>query len=868
MGTNIHSANIAQENSERIEADTYVSANQVDTHPEEIEPFDKVWGIGISGNTPNPSPFPRINRILNKTPRTTNGEVTADRAVYYTEAYKEHLAEPQIMKAAYAFANHLQKSPIFIYDDELIVGCLGCDKKAAPVFPEFGVDWVVDEIKNGLMGYSEMRTHDYFTNTPETLEKLESLQDFWRGQTVEDTAMAMLSDEELKGSHAGKKLFSNVGVLRSGPGHLGINYDFILKKGFGRIRAEIEEQLSKLDSSKPEDFKKIIFYKAVLIVNKAGSDYIRRFSDLARGKAAAESDTQRKNELLQIAENCAWISDNPPRTFWEAIQMVHLANTLVLMESNGHSISYGRFDQYMYPFYKNDLESNTATRELMQELIECFMIKIWDMNKLRDHKCVAIFGNGGIGGPCLTLGGIKRDGMDGTNDLTYMFLDAHAHTRIINPWIAVRLHAASPWELKVKTVNVIRIGTGEPKIFNDDVTIPSMLTVGRQIADCRDYHAVGCVEPDVPGQEYGWKDAGYMNIAKVLELAINDGRCFECGPGCARWEICGKIGGRLGKQTGSLENFTDFEQVKEAYDKQMEYWCDKMTSVLNALDYAQQSVKPLPFLSTIMDNCIEKGIDVSAGGARRNFTGVEGVGIGTVGDGLATIKQLVFDEKKITGKTLLDACKDNWSDYSQLYAYVNSDRVHHYGNDDIYADELAKFGMDTFCKHIEDRKTAHGGVYTPGIYCSVGNVEFGMSQWASVDGRMAGEPISDNCGAVHTQCCSHDVRGPSAICKSVTRLDHARATNGTLLNWKFSPSAIAGETGRDNLIALIEDYVQRKGVESQFTIASKETMIAAQKKPEDYRDLVVRIAGYSAYFVEMSKELQDDIIGRSDLSFD
>jgi len=548
--------------------------------------------------------------------------------------------------------------------------------------------------------------------------------------------------------------------------------------------------------------------------------------------------------------------------------MVHLANAMVLMESNGHSISYGRFDQYMYPFYKADLDKGIATRAFCQELIENFMIKIWDMNKLRDHTAVAIFGNGGIGGPCLTLGGVRRDGLDGTNDVTFMFLDAHAHTRIVNPWIAVRMHAATPWELKIKTANVIRIGTGEPKIFNDDVVIPSMLSTGRRLEDCRDYHVVGCVEPDVSGQEYGWKDAGYFNISKVLELAVNDGRCLECGPGCSRWEKCGKLGNRLGIRTGSLESFKSFDEVLDAYDRQMKYWCDKMAAVLNALDYAQQALKPLPFLSTIMDNCVEKGLDVTAGGARMNFTGPQAVGIGSVGDGLSTIRQLIFDEKKVTGRELLDAVKANWAGYEPLYAYVNSDRVHHYGNDDIYADELAKFGLDTYCKHIEGRPTMHGGVFTPGAYSSVANVDLGMSQWASVDGRKAWEPISDCVSAVHTQCCSHDVRGPSAICKSVTRLDHARATNGTLLNWKFSPSALAGETGRDNLIALMEEFIHRKGVESQFTIASRETLCAAQQHPENYRDLLVRIAGYSAYFVELNRDLQNDIIGRSELSFD
>jgi formate C-acetyltransferase len=477
-------------------------------------------------------------------------------------------------------------------------------------------------------------------------------------------------------------------------------------------------------------------------------------------------------------------------------------------------------------------------------------------------------GNGGIGGPALTVGGIKKDGSDGTNALTFMALDAHAHVRIPAPWLAVRLHANTPVELKIKTANLIRLGTGEPKIFNDDVAIPSMLSSNVELQDARDYQVVGCVEPDPSGKAYGWKDCGHMNIARVLELAINDGRCYNCGKSCPRWEKCGAVGERLGLATGSLADFTLFDQVLEAYDRQMKYWCDRQAALLNAVDLVHQALRPLPFLSVLMDGCIEKGKDVTAGGTKYNFTGPQGVGIGTAGDGLATIKQLVFDEKRVTGRELLDAVTANWEGHEDLYAYINSDRVRHYGNDDDYADELTKFAMDTWCKHIERRENARGGFFQPGAYSVTVNVAHGQFQWASVDGRKAFEPVSDCLGAVHTHCGSHDIKGPTAICKSVTKLDHARATNGTLLNWKFSPGALAGETGRDSFIALIDEYIRRKGMHSQFTVANQETLIAAQKSPDDYRDLLVRVAGYSAYFVELNKALQDDIIGRTSLSFD
>jgi len=463
---------------------------------------------------------------------------------------------------------------------------------------------------------------------------------------------------------------------------------------------------------------------------------------------------------------------------------------------------------------------------------------------------------------------VRRDSLDGTNDLTFMVLDAHAHTRVPTPWLAVRLHGNTPWELKVKVANLIRLGTGEPKIFNDDVTIPSMLAYNRTVEDCRDYQVVGCVEPDATGKEYGWHDAAYFNIAKVLELAVNDGRCLECSANCLRFAVCAGAGKQLGLNTGSLAEFKSFDEVLDAYDKQMKYWCDRMVAMLNAVDIAHQTIKPLPYLSLVIDDCIAKGLDVTAGGARYNFSGPQAVGIGTVGDGLAAIKQLVFDEKKVSGEELLKAVINNWEGYEPLYALANSNKVHHYGNDDNYADELAKFGLDIYCKHIEKRPTAHGGVFLPGAYSVAVNVAFGMLQWASLDGRKAYEPISDCMGAVHTVAAAHDVNGPSAICKSVTKLDHARAANGTLLNWKFSPTALSGETGRDNLISLLDMYVQRKGMHSQFTVVSRETLLDAQANPDQFKGLLVRVAGYSALFVELSKELQDDIIGRTELSFD
>jgi len=855
-------------NTRPLTGDTYKTADMVQIAPEAIEPYDKDWGIAISGNTPNPSPFKRINDILAITEKSTNGFVAPDAAELITEAYQTHSGAPAIIKRAYAMENILDRAPIFIFPHELLVGNLCCDKKGAPVFPEFGFNWVVDEMRDGLMDYSEQRTHDYFKYSKDTQNRLEKLRDFWDGKTINDAVRTMVDEEMLKGSHDGKGMFFADAYIFCGAGHLGLEYDRLLSLGLGGIGALIEENSKKVDLTDVDAPNKRAFYTAEKIVNAACSRHIARYAVRALELASAETDSTRAAELREIADICEHLSTKPPRTFREALQLVIFATDFVLLECNGHSISYGRFDRYLYPFFKADMESGASTRAACQELIENFFIKVWDLNKLRNHILIKTFGNGGVGGTCLTVGGIDKQGNDITNELTFMTLDAHAHTRIPCPWLAVRMHNKTPRELKVKIANLIRMGTGEPKIFNDEVAIPSMLSSNVSLEDARDYQVVGCVEPDPTGKAYGWKDCGHMNIARVLELAVNDGRCFNCGPDCERWEKCGKVGDQLGLKTGSLADMKSFDEVLNAYDKQMEYWCDRQIAFLNAVDIAHQTVYPLPLLSQFMDGCVERGTDITHGGTNYNFTGPQGVGIGTAGDGLSTIKQLVFDEKKVTGRELLDAVIANWNGYEDLYAYVNSDRVHHYGNDDDYADELTKFAMDTWCKHIEHKPNTRGGFYQPGAYSVTVNVAHGQNQWASPDGRVAFEPLSDCMGAVHTKLGSHDISGPTAILKSVTKLDHARATNGTLLNWKFSPGSLAGDSGRENFIALMEEYISRLGMHSQFTVANQETLIAAQKNPEDYRDLLVRVAGYSAYFVELNRALQDDIIGRTSLSFD
>jgi pyruvate formate-lyase/glycerol dehydratase family glycyl radical enzyme len=829
-----------------------------------LEPLDKEWGVGVTSMGDSLSPFTRVNRFR-KFALDTEFTVDHERAFLVTEAYKKYNSSPQTIKCAKALAHVLQNVKIRIHKDELIVGEMAAPMKSAALFPEHSYAWIMDEMKNHPW---KNRLHDNYYITKESEKKLLEIESFWRGNTIEEMIGALLTEEERKGTNLERNVYLLNLYMFAGIGHLQANYEKLFALGYGGLKKEVLAKMNALDITNPDGLKKREFYQAELIVLDAASGYLHRYAALSREMAAKESDALWKAELLKIADNCAWVSDNPPRTFREALQLLFMATTILLIETNGHSVSYGRFDQYMYPFYRRDIESGTATRESIQELIEILYIKNLWWTKLRDRLTVIPNSGRGMGGDSLTVGGVDKEGKDATNDLTYMCLDAHAHTRLAAPWMAVRWHKDTPRELKVKTANVIRIGTGQPKIFNDQAAVPASLRVGRTIEDSRNYHVVGCVEIDAGGKEYGWHDAAYFSIAKVFELAINNGRCIGCGSHCMRWDKCGSVGRRLGPETGSLADFTSFEQVLDSYDKQMKYWTDQMVAGIEIMDIVHQRQKPLPYLSTLIDDCTERGIDVTAGGAVYNYTGPQAVGVGTVADGMAAVKQLVFDEKRVSGRDLLDACEKNWVGYEPLYALVNSDKVHHYGNDDDYADELAKFAADTYCKHVENRPNARGGTYVPGVYSVSANVALGLVQWASPDGRKALEPVSDCVGAVHTYMGSHDISGPTAIAKSVSKLDHVRAGNGTLLNWKFTPSAVAGETGRDNFISLIDTYFDRKGMHSQFNIISRQTLEDAIAHPENYKDMLIRVAGYSAYFVELSKPLQYDIMGRTELSFD
>ncbi|UJF18431.1 formate C-acetyltransferase/glycerol dehydratase family glycyl radical enzyme [Vibrio sp. SS-MA-C1-2] len=818
------------------------------------EPFDKVYGLGYEVGHEDWSPFPRVN-YLRQTFLDRSYDIDVERLRLITESYEQNESLPKILQCAYAFENILLNSSLHIYPEDLILGEIAAPAKASPIYPEFSVDWIIDEILNSP--FEERSNDQFYIKSDQDREEILQLCEYWKGKSANEFITAHLDEDQKKGSHMGEKVFQTNNYHFAGIGHFAMDFSKLMSLGYKGVIDQAKGAFSQLSKQDPDYSEKRDYYKATLISLEAAVKYITRYALLAEDLAFAEQDEIRKLELQKISTNCYQIASGIPQTFWQAAQLFNFAVTMTQIEGNGHSISYGRMDQWLYPFYEKDIQSNSTTKEEVLEILEVLYVKMNNPTKLKDKGTVKVRNGRGFGGESLTIGGVDEQGNDATNDLTMLLLEASAHTRMMNPWVCLRIHENTPYELKIKTVECIRAGYGHPKLFNDGPAIKAMIGKGVTVEEARNYAVVGCVEPTIPGKEHGWLDAGYVNTVKVMEMVINGGRVLS-GP---------NAGMQLGPDTGSLETYRTFDEVLESIDKQFSYWCDQLCSCLNITDKIHRQIKPTPYISAFFEGCIESGKDMTAGGVKYNGTAPQAAGIATCADSLSTIKKLVFDDKKYTGKELLDALKENWEGHKKLYALVNSSKIPHYGNDIDEADELFSFMFESYCRHIKGRQNPRGGKFSPGVYTVNANVGMGLYTNASLDGRKNGEPISDNMGPVHTQGGSHDINGPTAVINSVTKVDHSLATNGTLLNLRFPEDAVSGDAGRDILASFIEEYINKQGMHVQFNIMSSDKMRAAQENPELYKDMLVRVAGYSAYFIELGKPLQDDLIQRTELRF-
>lgn len=823
-----------------------------------------------------------INNLFAKMP-----QIETDRAVLITESYKQTENLPMIKRRALAFEHILENIPITIRDYELIVGSATKSPRSCQVFPEFSYEWLEAELDT-----VEFREADPFHIDEADKEILRKVYPYWKNKTTSELATAYMAPEAI--AAIDHNIFTPGNYFYNGVGHYTVQYNKVLELGMKGIIAQAQSELDKCNVYDSDYAKRHEFLESVIISCKAVINYARRYAQLAYDMSQKEKDPVRKQELLLIAKNCATVPENPATSFYEACQSFWFIQMLLQVESSGHSISPGRFDQYMYPFYKADMEKGTITREFAQELMDCIWVKLNDLNKVRDAASAEGFAGYSLF-QNLCAGGQTREGFDATNDLSFMCIQASMHTRLPAPSFSVRIWNGTPNEFMIKCAELTRTGIGLPAYYNDEVIIPSLMSRGVTLEDARDYNIIGCVEPQAWGKTHGWHDAAFFNMCRPLELVFSNGV---------------DKGMQLGPVTGELETFKTFEELFDAYKKQSKYMIGLMVNANNAIDIAHAERAPLPFVASMVDDCIKRGKTMEEGGAVYNFTGPQGFGIANVTDALYAIKVLVYDKKlvtlaqfkdamvhnygegltpkwaqaatkevvenviksgkKVTDKQVEDICRmfltgtatpQQKAEYDKLRKMIDS--VPKYGNDVEEVDLFARDVAYTYTKELEKYKNPRGGMFQAGLYPVSANVPLGAQTGATPDGRLAGTPIADGVGPRG----GYDVNGPTSAANSVARLDHGIASNGTLYNQKFHPSALSGMNGLQNFVSYIRAFFDQKGMHMQFNVVSKETLLDAQAHPENYKSLVVRVAGYSALFTTLSRSLQDDIINRTEQAF-
>jgi len=786
-----------------------------------------------------PGPTPRVQAIKERFIGITP-EICVERAQLITQSYRETEDLPIHLRRAKAFEKILDGMTIFIQEDELVVGNQCTKPRSAPVYPEFSCKWLEAELDR-----LEKRTGDVFLISEEKKQTLRDLFPYWDGKTSNELATSLMTADALDAQAAG--VFTVGNYYFNGVGHISVDYAKVLAKGLNGINDDVRAELEKLEATNPADLKKMHFLNAVLVSNEAVIRFAGRFAAEAERLAVAENNSARKAELLEVARICRKVPANPAESFHEAIQSFWFIQLVLQLESNGHSISPMRFDQYMYPYLVMD---KAITTEKAQELLDLLYVKFSEINKVRDEGSTKAFG----GYPMfqnLIVGGVDREGEDATNELSYMCLQATANTKLYQPSISIRVHSDTPAELYRKAAEVSRLGLGMPAYYNDRFIIPALLSRGLTREDARDYGIIGCVEPQVAGKTEGWHDAAFFNMAKILELALNNG-------------VDPLTGRRMGPETGELDGFASYDEVMKAYGTQMKHFVKLLVISDNAVDMAHGQRTPLPFLSALVDDCIAKGMSLQEGGAHYNFTGPQGVGVGNVADSLAAIKKLVFDEKAISLGDLKKALATNFEGVEmESLRQMLLNRAPKYGNDDEYADTIAHEGALVYCREVEKYTNPRGGKFQPGLYPVSANVPLGTVVGATPDGRKAGAPLADGVSPVS----GVDHSGPTASVKSVARLDHVIASNGTLLNMKFHPSALKDDRGIQNLVGVTETFFNGGGTHIQYNVISRDTLLDAQQKPDNYKGMVVRVAGYSAFFTSLDKAIQDDIIARTEQVF-
>ena len=837
-------------------------------------------------NTDPTAKSERISRLVENLYRKMP-EIEPDRAVLLTESYRETEGEPIIMRRAKAFAHILAHIPITIREEELVVGSSTLAPRGCQTFPEFSYEWLEAEFDT-----IEKRSADPFYISEDTKKKLREVHKYWKGKTTSELALSYMAPEAAAAIE--HNIFTPGNYFYNGVGHVTVQYEKVLEIGLEGIIREAARELAACNVGDGDYARKHCFLEAVIMSCAAVIGYAGRYAALAKQEAEACTDKKRKEELLQIASVCERVPARGAHSFHEACQSFWFIQQLLQMESSGHSISPGRFDQYMYPYYQKDMAEGKITRDEAQELVDCIWVKLNDLNKARDAASAEGFAGYSLF-QNLIVGGQNENGEDVTNDLSFLCIWASAHVFLPQPSLSVRVWNCTPHELLVEAAKLTRTGIGLPAYYNDEVIIPSLMNRGLTLEDARTYNIIGCVEPQKAGKTEGWHDAAFFNMCRPLELVFSNGK---------------DKGEQVGLATGPVEQMGTFEEFYDAYKKQMEYCISLLVNADNAIDTAHADRCPLPFLSSMVDDCMKRGKTVQEGGAVYNFTGPQGFGIANVADSLYAVRKLVFEEKKVTLSEYKKALALNFGkgfdsitvqemteeiikelakagqqpSQAQIAGIVKGimnteipdkdrelceklfamiDEIPKYGNDIEEVDSFAREVAYTYTKPLQNYRNPRGGIFQAGLYPVSANVPLGAQTGATPDGRLAHTPVADGVSPT----AGRDIHGPTATANSVSKLDHGIASNGTLLNQKFHPSALSGDEGLNNFVALIRSYFDQKGSHMQFNVVDRNTLLDAQKYPEKYQHLVVRVAGYSALFTTLSRSLQDDIIRRTEQGF-
>lgn len=791
--------------------------------------------------------------LIKKNVISITPEICLERARIITEAYKENESLPIIIKRAKALEKILAEMAIYIYSDELIVGNQASKPRAAPIFPEMGVNWIEKEIDK-----FSLRTHDKFLMTEECKQEfLFSIVPYWKGRTYEDRVSyltkLMFSDQKWGDwDPTYNPLINNASRRKTGNGTMVVDYEKVIKEGLVAIIREAEAELNKLDVSKPDDFEKSLFLKSSIITYKAAIRFAMRFSKEANRLAKTEDRSWRRNELKKIAKICQHVPGNPARTFWEALQSFWFIHLILQIDHNGHAINLGRFDQTLYPSYKKDLAEGKITQNQAIELLEHLWIKCNEINLLREQAWTS-YTSGYQMFMTVTLGGQLSDGSDATNELSYLCLEATGNLKLPMPTVVIACHSKMPEKfLDESCKTLIKHGGGIPSFFNGDVIIQTLMDEGVVLKDARNWAISGCAEPIVPAKSNSHAMGNcIINLAKLLEVTLNTGT-----------ELGSDIHMLTNNKDLTIFPFHSFDDLFNKFKNNIKI-CIRLATKLDAVtasSYAE--LVPQPFKSGLIKNRIKYGRDITKGGGPNyNKTIIGAQGTANVGNSLAAIKYLVFEKKIISLLELRSAIAKNFEGKNaERIRQILINKAPKYGNDDDYVDLLTKDAVSYFAEEVKKYTPWCGGVYSPTLQTISGNVPAGILTGATPDGRKNKEPLADNVSPSP----GSDIKGPTAVIRSVTKLNNGQFGCGVILNLKLHPTAVATKEGRRKFAALIKTLFQLKGFQVQFNIVSTAMLRDAQKKPEEYSSLVIKVAGYSAFFSQIDKKLQDQIIERTE----